>query len=98
MYKIYINNIKYINIAHTNNHLFLPLCLHIIAHLFCKKKKKIDRIMIDGSQEMLTASVIGNEIAVFVKIMCGIQTVLFWMDVMEVLAVEDDTAQSFASG
>lgn len=47
---------------------------------------------------MLTASVIGNEIAVFVKVMHGIQAPVLRMDVVEVLAVEDDAAQSPASG
>ena len=47
---------------------------------------------------MLTARIIGNEIAVLVKVMRGIQALVFRMDVMEVLTIEDDTAQSSASG
>lgn len=51
-----------------------------------------------GTAKLLTASVIGNEITVFVEVMHGIQALIFRMDVVEVLAVEDDTAQSSASG
>lgn len=47
---------------------------------------------------MLTARIIGNEIAVLVKVMRGIQALIFRMDVVEVLTIEDDTAQSSASG
>lgn len=47
---------------------------------------------------MLTARIVGNEIAVLVKVMRGIQTLVFRMDVVKVLTIEDDTAQSSTSG
>lgn len=47
---------------------------------------------------MLTARIIGNEIAVLVKVMRRIQALIFRMDVVKVLTIEDDTAQSSASG
>jgi hypothetical protein len=49
--------------------------------------------------ETLTASLVArDEIALFVEVMRGIQTRVFRMDMMKVLAIEDDTAQSPASG
>lgn len=47
---------------------------------------------------MLTTRIIGNEIAVLVKVMRGIQVLIFRLDVIKVLAIEDDAVQSSASG
>jgi len=50
-------------------------------------------------RETLTASLVArDEIALFVEVMRGIQSRVFRMDMMKVLAIEDDTAQSPASG
>lgn len=45
---------------------------------------------------MLTASVIGNEIAVFVEVVLGIQA-LTTLYIVKILPVKDDAAQSIAS-
>lgn len=49
--------------------------------------------------ETLTAGLVTrDEIALSVEIVRGIQARILRMDVMKILAVEDDTAQSSASG
>jgi len=47
---------------------------------------------------MLTTRIVGSEIAVLVKVMRGIQVLIFWMNVMKIFTIEDDTAQSSTSG
>lgn len=62
-------------------------------------RARIERSELNNNgRRMLTAGIIGNEIAVLVKIMVGIQALVFRMDVVEVLAVENDTAQSSTRG
>lgn len=54
--------------------------------------------MIDRVQSMLTARIISDEIAVLVEVMWRIQALIFRLDVMKVLTIEDDTVQSSTSG
>jgi len=74
--------------------------LCIIKHMILAKQDIEDLDITEGrfNREMLTTRIVGNEIAMLVKVMRGIQALIFRMDVMKILTIEDDTAQSSASG
>lgn len=79
--------------------LYSYIATYVYMYITLAKEFHTTKIYRDRDRETLTTSlVVREEIALFVEVMRGIQVRVFRMDVMKVLAIEDDTAQSSAGG